>query len=107
MIRSLAAGVAIVAGAAAANTPLATADLTPLICIGHADLQASLQAQRGETLIAAGTLSDGRKLELYGNMGTGLWTVVVVQRPAGKSVTSTMCSMIFGEGDPGVLIPHK
>jgi hypothetical protein len=89
-----------------ADTPPATVDLTPLVCIDHANLQTAFKA-RGQTLYAAGSLADGRKLEVYGDAVTGLWTVVVVQRPLGGSVTKSMCSIIFGEGDAGVFIPPK
>ena len=101
MMRSLIL-VAFLASAAGAET--LPSPLAPFICHPHADLVAALKG-RGQTLYAAGSLADGRKLEVYADPVAGIWTSVVVQRPKGGSVTKATCSIIFGEGDPGVLIP--
>lgn len=94
----------LMATAAGAQTAPAVDLLPPLVCIGHADLVTKLKTE-GSVQVAAGTWPDGRKLEIYHTPKGDIWTSVIVQRPKGGSVTKTMCSIIFGRGDPGVVVP--
>jgi len=76
-----------------------------LVCIPHGDLVKKLAA-RGQTFVMDGKefLPDGRKVEVFGNLTTGLWTIVATERVGGR-VTTKSCSKVFGEGDPGVVPP--
>lgn len=87
---------------AQAQTPPATVDLTPLVCVPHGDLVTAMTA--AGAVMYPSSMPDGRKLEFYRSPNNA-WTSVVVQRPKGGRVTATMCSIIFGLGDPGVSIP--
>lgn len=72
----------------------------PLPAVTHKDLLASLAPAK---VYAAGSLADGRKLELFLDPATCIWTAVVVSRPTGV-VTKTSPSVVFGVSDP-VCIP--
>ena len=81
------------------------APLKPLTCYGHAALQKAMTKTRKQALVAASILPDGRTLEIYADLAKGHWSSVVVQNAKGVAIAPGTCAVLFGDGDPGVLLP--
>ncbi len=79
--------------------------LEPMVCIPYKDLTAGMTTE-GSVRINHNAIADGRIVQTYYKAETGLWTIVVIERPNGR-LSSTSCAKIFGVGDPGVFIPTK